>query len=153
MSNIYNRCAQHNNSCFIKNIRYDIYLSASSLHAIPLFVSPCNWDIIRKIKSTISIPVVANGGIACRDDALRQISYLISYILYEAAVIMLCTSVIYIFYFYHHMICNHYLYNQMCKQSEHGLLISTITVIFSLFILLPFFLLYWHCKMSRVYRS
>ena len=36
-----------------------------------LFVSPCNWDIIRKIKSTMSIPVVANGGIACRDDALR----------------------------------------------------------------------------------
>ena len=36
-----------------------------------LFVSPCNWDIIRKIKNTLSIPVIANGGIACRDDALR----------------------------------------------------------------------------------
>jgi len=36
-----------------------------------LFVGAANWDIIRKVKQTVSIPVVANGGIATRADALR----------------------------------------------------------------------------------
>ena len=36
-----------------------------------LFVGPCDWEIIRKVKSSLSIPVIANGGIFCRDDALR----------------------------------------------------------------------------------
>jgi tRNA-dihydrouridine synthase len=36
-----------------------------------LFVTPANWDIIRKVKETLSIPVIANGGISCRDDAIR----------------------------------------------------------------------------------
>ena len=36
-----------------------------------LFVGAVNWDIIGKIKQAVSIPVVANGGIATRADALR----------------------------------------------------------------------------------
>ena len=36
-----------------------------------LFVGPCDWEIIRKVKNTLSIPVIANGGISCREDALR----------------------------------------------------------------------------------
>lgn len=36
-----------------------------------LFVGPVDWEVIRKAKSIVSIPVIANGGISCRDDALR----------------------------------------------------------------------------------
>jgi tRNA-dihydrouridine synthase len=36
-----------------------------------LFVGPVNWDVIRKVKNSVSIPVIANGGISCRSDALR----------------------------------------------------------------------------------
>ena len=36
-----------------------------------LFVGPCDWEIIRKVKNSLSIPVIANGGISCREDALR----------------------------------------------------------------------------------
>lgn len=39
--------------------------------ASKLFTGPVNWDIIRKIKSKLNIPVVANGGISCYADALR----------------------------------------------------------------------------------
>jgi tRNA-dihydrouridine synthase 1 len=28
-------------------------------------VGSCNWDIIKKIKETVGMPVVANGGISC----------------------------------------------------------------------------------------
>lgn len=35
------------------------------------YTGPVDWDIIRKIKQSVSIPVIANGGISCRDDALR----------------------------------------------------------------------------------
>ena len=38
-----------------------------------LFVTPANWDIIRQVKNSLSIPVIANGGIACRDDAIRSV--------------------------------------------------------------------------------
>lgn len=30
-----------------------------------------NWDIIAKVKSTLAIPVVANGGVETRADAIR----------------------------------------------------------------------------------
>ena len=36
-----------------------------------LFTGPADWDIIKKIKNEVGIPVVANGGISCREDALR----------------------------------------------------------------------------------
>lgn len=39
------------------------------------FTGPVDWDIIRKIKQSISIPVVANGGIGCYVDALRCLEY------------------------------------------------------------------------------
>ncbi len=39
------------------------------------FTGPANWDIIAKIKSTLSIPIVANGGVECREDALRCLAY------------------------------------------------------------------------------
>lgn len=35
------------------------------------FTGPVDWDIIRKIKQSLSIPVVANGGVECRADAIR----------------------------------------------------------------------------------
>jgi tRNA-dihydrouridine synthase len=39
-----------------------------------LFVGPADWDVIRKVKNSVSIPVIANGGISCRDEALRCLS-------------------------------------------------------------------------------
>lgn len=39
------------------------------------FVGPPDWDIIRKVKQTVSIPVVANGGISCRKDVLDCLQY------------------------------------------------------------------------------
>ena len=36
-----------------------------------LFVGSTNWEIIRQIKQTVSIPVIANGGIANYSDAIR----------------------------------------------------------------------------------
>lgn len=39
------------------------------------FTGPVNWDIIRTIKQTLSIPVVANGGIGCYEDALKCLEY------------------------------------------------------------------------------
>lgn len=36
-----------------------------------LYTGPCDWEIISKIKQELTIPVVANGGISCRDDAVR----------------------------------------------------------------------------------
>ena len=35
------------------------------------YTGPADWDIIRTIKQSVSIPVIANGGISCRADALR----------------------------------------------------------------------------------
>jgi tRNA-dihydrouridine synthase len=34
-----------------------------TVDSLKMFTGPANWDIIRKIKQTLSIPVVANGGI------------------------------------------------------------------------------------------
>jgi hypothetical protein len=31
-----------------------------------LFTGPVNWDIIGKIKDSVDIPVVANGGVVCK---------------------------------------------------------------------------------------
>lgn len=38
-----------------------------------LFMGAADWEIIRKVKNTLSIPVIANGGISSREDALRSI--------------------------------------------------------------------------------
>jgi tRNA-dihydrouridine synthase len=35
------------------------------------FVGSANWNIIKQIKESVSIPVVANGGVGCLDDAHR----------------------------------------------------------------------------------
>jgi tRNA-dihydrouridine synthase 4 len=40
-----------------------------------LFVGPADWDIIKKIKNAVNIPVVANGGIGCWEDANRCLEY------------------------------------------------------------------------------
>ena len=40
-----------------------------------LFTGSANWDIIRLIKDSMSIPVVANGGVGCRNDALECLEY------------------------------------------------------------------------------
>ena len=44
-----------------------------------LFMGPADWDIIRKVKNTLSIPVIANGGISSREDALRFVFILSKY--------------------------------------------------------------------------
>ena len=44
-----------------------------------LFMGPADWDIIRKVKNTLSIPVIANGGISSREDALRFVLILSKY--------------------------------------------------------------------------
>jgi tRNA-dihydrouridine synthase len=36
-----------------------------------LYITAADWEIIRKVKSVLKIPVIANGGISCREDALR----------------------------------------------------------------------------------
>jgi len=38
-------------------------------------VGKCDWDMIRKIKKSVSIPVFANGGIFCYEDAVKCIEY------------------------------------------------------------------------------
>lgn len=38
-------------------------------------IGPCNWDIIKKIKETLSIPVFANGGIRYRSDVEKCLEF------------------------------------------------------------------------------
>ena len=38
-------------------------------------VGACNWTIIKKIKETLSIPVIANGGISTYDDCIKCLEY------------------------------------------------------------------------------
>lgn len=38
-------------------------------------IGPCNFDIIKKIKESVRIPVIANGGIETREDAVRCLEY------------------------------------------------------------------------------
>jgi tRNA-dihydrouridine synthase len=40
-----------------------------------LYIGPCDWDIIKKVKETLRIPVIANGGISSRSDAIRCLEY------------------------------------------------------------------------------
>ena len=39
------------------------------------FCGPANWDRIAKIKQTLSIPVIANGGIGCYADAINCLAH------------------------------------------------------------------------------
>lgn len=38
-------------------------------------VGPANWTIIKKIKETLRIPVIANGGMATYEDCMRCLEY------------------------------------------------------------------------------
>jgi tRNA-dihydrouridine synthase len=40
-----------------------------------LYITEADWDIIRKVKASLTIPVIANGGISCRGDALACLEY------------------------------------------------------------------------------
>lgn len=40
-----------------------------------LFMGAADWEIIRKVKNTLSIPVIANGGISSREDAIRFVFF------------------------------------------------------------------------------
>ena len=39
------------------------------------YTGPVDWDIIRRIKQSVSIPVIANGGVSSRADALACLAY------------------------------------------------------------------------------
>jgi hypothetical protein len=40
-----------------------------------LFTGPCDWGVIKAVKEAVSIPVVANGGVQCRQDALDCLDF------------------------------------------------------------------------------
>ena len=40
-----------------------------------LFTGPCDWGIIKQVKQAVSIPVIANGGVQCRQDALDCLEF------------------------------------------------------------------------------
>lgn len=40
-----------------------------------LFTGPANWDVIKDIKQELDIPIVANGGISCLEDANKCLEY------------------------------------------------------------------------------
>ena len=40
-----------------------------------LYITEADWDIIRRVKASLSIPVIANGGISCRADALSCLEF------------------------------------------------------------------------------
>lgn len=40
-----------------------------------LFTGPCDWGIIKQVKEAVSIPVIANGGVSCRKDALDCLDF------------------------------------------------------------------------------
>jgi tRNA-dihydrouridine synthase len=42
-----------------------------TVKATKLYAGAANWDIIRKIKEELDIPIIANGGISCKSDADR----------------------------------------------------------------------------------
>jgi tRNA-dihydrouridine synthase len=42
-----------------------------TVNSSKLFTGAADWKIIQAVKKELSIPVIANGGISCRDDALR----------------------------------------------------------------------------------
>ena len=42
-----------------------------TVHQNKQYVGEANWDIIRKIKQSVRIPIIANGGISCLADALQ----------------------------------------------------------------------------------
>ena len=39
------------------------------------FVGPCNWNIIKRVKETLKIPVIANGGMVTYEDCLKCLEY------------------------------------------------------------------------------
>eukprot|EP01038_Epipyxis_sp_PR26KG_P004404 gene4404-6229_t len=46
-----------------------------TVKASKLFVGEVNWNIIKKIKQELSIPIIANGGISSKKDALDCLEY------------------------------------------------------------------------------
>lgn len=48
-----------------------ITLHGRTAEASKLFTGPVNWDIIRKVKQSVSVPLIANGGISCKADVER----------------------------------------------------------------------------------
>ena len=53
-------------------------VSAIAVHGrtrVQMYSGKSDWDIIREVKSTVSIPVLANGDIFCAEDAIRILKY------------------------------------------------------------------------------
>ena len=40
-----------------------------------LFTGPCDWGVIKQVKEAVGIPVIANGGVSCRQDALDCLQF------------------------------------------------------------------------------
>lgn len=52
-----------------------ITIHGRTVESSKLFTGPADWDIIKKVKSIVSIPVIANGGISCRSDVIKCLEY------------------------------------------------------------------------------
>jgi tRNA-dihydrouridine synthase len=53
-----------------------ITVHGRTVRANKLFVGSANWDIISKIKQSVSIPIIANGGISSYQDAIKCLQVL-----------------------------------------------------------------------------
>lgn len=66
-----------------------ITVHGRTVEANKLFVGTCDWNVIRKIKEAVNIPVIANGGIGNYDDINRcfEVSYYSSKISFSIAIL------------------------------------------------------------------
>lgn len=48
-----------------------ITVHGRTVESSKIYTGPANWEVIRRVKEAVGIPVVANGGISCRADALK----------------------------------------------------------------------------------
>jgi len=52
-----------------------ITLHARTVDSSKLYTGPADWDVIKKCKENVNIPLVANGGISCYEDVVKCLEY------------------------------------------------------------------------------